>query len=81
MFLTSFPRQKCNEKFNVDEVRLLNVQFISGIVFSLEIGAIFTFGKTRFAENLANKFWIRDDKVLQLACGDEHSAVITSKCE
>ncbi|CAB4011045.1 Hypothetical predicted protein [Paramuricea clavata] len=43
-----------------------------------ETGAIFTFGKTRFAENLANKFWIRDDKVLQLDCGDEHSAVITS---
>ncbi|XP_028414722.1 X-linked retinitis pigmentosa GTPase regulator-like [Dendronephthya gigantea] len=43
-----------------------------------ETGAIFTFGKTRFAENLANKFWIRDDRVLQLACGDEHSAVITS---
>ena len=44
----------------------------------IETGAIFTFGKTRFAENLANKFWIRDDKVLQLSCGDEHSAVITS---
>ena len=44
----------------------------------IETGAIFTFGRTRFAENLANKFWIRDDKVLQLACGDEHSAVLTS---
>jgi X-linked retinitis pigmentosa GTPase regulator len=45
----------------------------------IETGAIFTFGKTRFAENLANKFWIRDDKVIQLDCGDEHSAVITSE--
>ena len=43
-----------------------------------ETGAIFTFGKTRFAENLANKFWIRDDKIVELACGDEHSAVITN---
>lgn len=37
-------------------------------------GAVFTFGKSRF---LDNKFWIRDDAVIHLACGDEHSAVVT----
>ncbi|PFX34572.1 X-linked retinitis pigmentosa GTPase regulator [Stylophora pistillata] len=37
-------------------------------------GAVFTFGKSRF---LDNKFWIRDDAVVHLACGDEHSAVVT----
>ncbi|EDO44704.1 predicted protein, partial [Nematostella vectensis] len=43
-----------------------------------ESGAVFTFGKTRFADNLANKFWIRDDAVVNLSCGDEHSAVVTA---
>lgn len=42
-----------------------------------ESGAVFTFGKTRFADNLASKFWIRDDPVVQISCGDEHSAIIT----
>ncbi|XP_015760030.1 PREDICTED: X-linked retinitis pigmentosa GTPase regulator-like isoform X1 [Acropora digitifera] len=37
-------------------------------------GAVFTFGKSRF---LDDKFWIRDDAVVHLACGDEHSAVVT----
>ena len=39
-------------------------------------GAVFTFGKSRF---LDNKFWIRDDAVIYLACGDEHSAVVTGQ--
>ena len=39
-------------------------------------GAVFTFGKSRF---LDNKFWIRDDAVIHLACGDEHSAVVTGQ--
>lgn len=37
-------------------------------------GAVFTFGRSRFVDN---KFWIRDDAVIHLACGDEHSAVLT----
>ena len=44
-----------------------------------ETGAVFTFGRSRFAENLANKFWIKNDRVVQIACGDEHSAVVTGK--
>ena len=43
----------------------------------LETGAVFTFGRSRFADNLANKFWIRNDRVAQVACGDEHSIIIT----
>ncbi|XP_067675133.1 X-linked retinitis pigmentosa GTPase regulator-like isoform X2 [Haliotis asinina] len=43
-----------------------------------ETGAIFTFGKSFFAENVPNKFWVKNDKVLQIACGDEHTALITS---
>ena len=42
--------------------------------FVADSGAVFTFGKSRF---LDNKFWIRDDAVIHLACGDEHSAVVT----
>ena len=42
--------------------------------FVVDSGAVFTFGKSRF---LDNKFWIRDDAVTHLACGDEHSAVVT----
>ncbi|XP_030849954.1 X-linked retinitis pigmentosa GTPase regulator isoform X2 [Strongylocentrotus purpuratus] len=40
-------------------------------------GAVFTFGKSRFADNTANKFWIRNDKVVQVRCGDDHSALVT----
>ncbi|XP_022244595.1 X-linked retinitis pigmentosa GTPase regulator-like [Limulus polyphemus] len=43
-----------------------------------DTGAIFTFGKSRFADNIPGKFWIRDDPVLQVACGDEHTALVTA---
>ena len=45
----------------------------------LETGAIFTFGKSRFAENAPSKFWIKNDVICDLDCGDEHTAVITGK--
>lgn len=44
-----------------------------------ETGAVFTFGRSRFADNLANKFWIKNDKCIQIACGDQHSAVVTER--
>ncbi|XP_005614124.3 X-linked retinitis pigmentosa GTPase regulator isoform X6 [Equus caballus] len=40
-------------------------------------GAVFTFGKTRFAENIPSKFWFKNDIPICLACGDEHTAVVT----
>ncbi|XP_068226088.1 X-linked retinitis pigmentosa GTPase regulator-like isoform X2 [Palaemon carinicauda] len=40
-------------------------------------GAVFTFGKSRFADNSPSKFWIKNDRILELACGDEHTAVVT----
>ena len=43
-----------------------------------ETGAVFTFGKSKFAENTPSKFWIRRDKIIALSCGDEHTAVVTS---
>ncbi|XP_070189612.1 X-linked retinitis pigmentosa GTPase regulator-like isoform X2 [Littorina saxatilis] len=41
-----------------------------------ESGAVFTFGKSKFAENLPNKFWVKNDRVLEVACGDEHTALV-----
>ncbi|KFM74797.1 X-linked retinitis pigmentosa GTPase regulator, partial [Stegodyphus mimosarum] len=43
-----------------------------------DCGAAFTFGRSRFADNVAGKFWIKDDPILQIACGDEHTALLTA---
>ncbi|XP_061033978.1 X-linked retinitis pigmentosa GTPase regulator isoform X1 [Eubalaena glacialis] len=40
-------------------------------------GAVFTFGKTEFAENIPSKFWFKNDIPIYLSCGDEHTAIIT----
>ncbi|XP_007433307.1 X-linked retinitis pigmentosa GTPase regulator [Python bivittatus] len=42
-----------------------------------ESGAIFTFGKSKFAENVPSKFWFKNDKPLHISCGDEHTSVVT----
>ncbi|XP_072291874.1 retinitis pigmentosa GTPase regulator b isoform X2 [Eucyclogobius newberryi] len=42
-----------------------------------ESGAVFTFGKSKFADNLPSKFWLKNDLPLKIACGDEHTAFIT----
>jgi hypothetical protein len=44
-----------------------------------ETGGVFTFGKSKFAENVPSKFWIRNDHFLQVACGDEHTVLIAGK--
>ncbi|XP_043257878.1 X-linked retinitis pigmentosa GTPase regulator-like [Colletes gigas] len=41
-----------------------------------ETGAVFTIGRSRFADNIASHFFIRRDPVVFITCGDEHSAVI-----
>lgn len=48
-------------------------------VFVAETGAVFTFGKSKFADNIPSKFWLKNDIPSKIACGDEHTAVITSK--
>ncbi|XP_073918508.1 X-linked retinitis pigmentosa GTPase regulator isoform X2 [Castor canadensis] len=40
-------------------------------------GAVFTFGKTKFAENIPSKFWFKNDIPIYLSCGDEHTAIVT----
>ncbi|GLH14492.1 Uncharacterized protein GBIM_18881, partial [Gryllus bimaculatus] len=39
-------------------------------------GAVFTFGRSRFADNVPSHFFIRNDPVVEIACGDEHTAVV-----
>ncbi|NXI03004.1 RPGR regulator, partial [Pachycephala philippinensis] len=45
----------------------------------LESGAVFTFGKSKFAEDIPSKFWFKNDKPVHISCGDEHTAIITGK--
>ncbi|NXG08608.1 RPGR regulator, partial [Sakesphorus luctuosus] len=45
----------------------------------LESGAVFTFGKSKFAEDVPSKFWFKNDKPVLISCGDEHTAIITEK--
>ncbi|KAG8515875.1 X-linked retinitis pigmentosa GTPase regulator [Galemys pyrenaicus] len=40
-------------------------------------GAVFTFGKTKFAENIPSKFWFKKYIPICLSCGDEHTAIVT----
>ncbi|XP_029375375.1 retinitis pigmentosa GTPase regulator b [Echeneis naucrates] len=42
-----------------------------------ESGAVFTFGKSKFADNIPSKFWLKNDVPLRIACGDEHTALLT----
>ncbi|XP_036807215.1 X-linked retinitis pigmentosa GTPase regulator isoform X2 [Oncorhynchus mykiss] len=42
-----------------------------------ETGAVFTFGKSKFADNVPSKFWLKNDVPLKITCGDEHTALIT----
>ncbi|NXK63567.1 RPGR regulator, partial [Sylvietta virens] len=44
-----------------------------------ESGAVFTFGKSKFAEDVPSKFWFKNDKPVLISCGDEHTAIITGK--
>lgn len=47
------------------------------LFFLPESGAVFTFGKSKFADNVPSKFWLKNDVPLKIACGDEHTALIT----
>lgn len=44
--------------------------------FKTETGAVFTFGKSHFADNEPSHFFIKNDPVIDIACGDDHTAVI-----
>lgn len=44
---------------------------------SPETGAVFTFGRSGFADNVPSQFWLRNDLPVHLSCGGEHTAVVT----
>jgi len=43
----------------------------------LETGAVFTFGKCKFNDNVPGKFWLRDDRAVCVSCGDEHTIIVS----
>lgn len=45
--------------------------------YTPETGAVFTFGRSNFADNLPSKFWLKNDQPVRLSCGGEHTAVVT----
>uniref|UniRef100_A0A671NVK7 X-linked retinitis pigmentosa GTPase regulator n=1 Tax=Sinocyclocheilus anshuiensis TaxID=1608454 RepID=A0A671NVK7_9TELE len=44
---------------------------------TVQSGAVFTFGKSKFADNAPSKFWLKNDVPLRISCGDEHTALVT----
>ncbi|XP_064871044.1 X-linked retinitis pigmentosa GTPase regulator-like [Oncorhynchus nerka] len=42
-----------------------------------ETGAIFTFGKSKFADNVPSKFWLKNDHPEEISCGGDHTALVT----
>ncbi|RVE75187.1 hypothetical protein OJAV_G00014280 [Oryzias javanicus] len=42
-----------------------------------ESGAVFTFGKSKFSDNIPSRFWLKNDVPRKIACGDEHTALVT----
>lgn len=44
-----------------------------------ETGAVFTYGKSGFADNIPSHFFIRNDPVVEISCGEEHSGIVCSE--
>lgn len=42
-----------------------------------ETGAVFTFGRSKFADDIPSCFWLKNDRVNSISCGDEHTALVT----
>jgi len=47
------------------------------VLLLIDSGAVFTFGKCKFNENVPGKFWLRDDRVMCVSCGDEHTIIVS----
>lgn len=74
------------KKINIFYLKLYFIDIKQKYIFNeyflhdfLETGAVFTIGRSRFADNVASHFFIRRDPVFSISCGDEHSAVICRK--
>lgn len=42
----------------------------------MKYGAVFTFGKSKFADNIPSQFFIRNDPITEISCGDQHTVVV-----
>ncbi|XP_072542835.1 uncharacterized protein rpgra [Salminus brasiliensis] len=47
--------------------------------FSADSGAVFTFGKSKIADSVPSKFWLKNDKPVHISCGHSHSAFVTEQ--
>lgn len=46
--------------------------------FSLtDTGAVFTFGKSKIANNVPSRLWLKNDIPAHMSCGQSHSAFVT----
>ncbi|XP_010150163.1 PREDICTED: X-linked retinitis pigmentosa GTPase regulator, partial [Eurypyga helias] len=73
-------RKKLNAFFKELEficTRLVSNKAVKGKHIYRESGAVFTFGKSKFAEDIPSKFWFKNDKPVLISCGDEHTAIVT----
>ena len=86
--LVTFKKYKKSSSFKVVHTGggqiLQNVLFFCWVVltrvfFCSESGAVYTFGKSKFADNIPSKFWLKNDIPRRMACGDEHTAFITGE--
>ncbi|XP_025418053.1 X-linked retinitis pigmentosa GTPase regulator-like isoform X2 [Sipha flava] len=41
-----------------------------------DTGAVFTYGKSSFADNIPSHFFIRNDPIIEISCGNEHSGIV-----
>ncbi|XP_044743176.1 X-linked retinitis pigmentosa GTPase regulator-like [Chrysoperla carnea] len=49
---------------------------MASILRGTDSGAVYTFGKTRFADNKPSQFFIKNDPIIDIACGDEFTIVL-----
>ncbi|TRY88169.1 hypothetical protein DNTS_026874, partial [Danionella cerebrum] len=42
-----------------------------------DTGAVFTFGKSKIANNVPSRLWLKNDTPAQISCGQSHSAFVT----
>uniref|UniRef100_A0A8C1KXD5 X-linked retinitis pigmentosa GTPase regulator n=1 Tax=Cyprinus carpio TaxID=7962 RepID=A0A8C1KXD5_CYPCA len=44
-----------------------------------ETGAVFTFGKSKIANNVPSRLWLKNDIPVHVSCGQSHSAFVTEQ--
>ncbi|XP_073701545.1 uncharacterized protein rpgra [Garra rufa] len=44
-----------------------------------ETGAVFTFGKSKIANNVPSRLWLKNDTPVHISCGQSHSAFVTEQ--